>query len=109
MGPDLSRIARIRSREDLLEAIVYPSASFVRSYEPVMVLTSDGKSFSGAPVTQTSDSLTLQLNATDQKTIRLDEIVETTAATVSIMPAGLDQQLSSQEFADLLEFLMSRK
>jgi hypothetical protein len=29
--------------------------------------------------------------------------------TVSIMPAGLDQQLTRQELADLLAFLRSRK
>ena len=35
VGPDLTRIGQIRTERDLLEAIVFPSASFVRSYEPV--------------------------------------------------------------------------
>src|SRR5206468_9741895 len=33
VGPDLTTIGQIRTERDLLEAIVYPSASFVRSYE----------------------------------------------------------------------------
>ncbi len=41
VGPDLTRIGGIRTERDLLEAIVFPSASFVRSYEPVRVLTTD--------------------------------------------------------------------
>ena len=38
-GPDLTKIGAIRTPRDLLEAIVFPSASFVRSYEPVLVKT----------------------------------------------------------------------
>jgi hypothetical protein len=32
VGPDLTRVGQVRSERDLLEAVVYPSASFVRSY-----------------------------------------------------------------------------
>ena len=42
MGPDLTSIGQIRSDRDLLEAVVYPSASFVRSYEPMIVVTKSG-------------------------------------------------------------------
>ena len=34
LGPDLTRIGTVRSEMDLLESIIFPSASFVRSYEP---------------------------------------------------------------------------
>jgi len=37
----------VRNERDLLEAIVYPSASFVRSYEPMIVATKAGEEFSG--------------------------------------------------------------
>jgi hypothetical protein len=33
VGPDLTSVGQIRTERDLLEAVVYPSASFVRSYE----------------------------------------------------------------------------
>jgi len=33
LGPDLTSVGTIRTERDLLESIVYPSASFVRSYE----------------------------------------------------------------------------
>ncbi len=42
-GPDLTKIGRIRNDRDLLEAILYPSLSFVRSYEPVILVTTDGR------------------------------------------------------------------
>ena len=43
VGPDLTKIGSIRSERDLLEAIVFPSASLVRSFEPIAVAMSDGK------------------------------------------------------------------
>lgn len=46
-GPDLSRIGSVRTERDLLEAILFPSASFVRSYEPMIVETHAGEEFSG--------------------------------------------------------------
>ena len=42
-GPDLTSIQRDRSTHDLLEAIVYPSASFVREYETYKVKTASGE------------------------------------------------------------------
>src|SRR5262249_17968398 len=47
VGPDLTRIGRIRTESDLLESIVLPSASFVRSYEPVSVRTVAGITHNG--------------------------------------------------------------
>ena len=35
-----------------------------------------------------------------------DEIDERVVSKISIMPAGLDKQLSKQEIADLLEFML---
>src|SRR6185437_1817898 len=47
VGPDLTRIGQVRTERDLLEAIVYPSASFVRSFEPVLVSTKSGDDYNG--------------------------------------------------------------
>jgi putative heme-binding domain-containing protein len=35
VGPDLTRIGAVRAKRDLLEAIAFPSASFVRAPETV--------------------------------------------------------------------------
>jgi putative heme-binding domain-containing protein len=109
VGPDLSRIGRTRSRRDLLEAIIYPSASFVRSYEPVNVVTADGRQWTGTIRDQSSTELKLQLNATEIKMIRSDDIETMLPGKVSIMPSGLEKQLTNDELADLLAFLESRK
>jgi len=109
IGPDLSRIGATRSRRDLLEAIVYPSASFVRSYEPINVLTTDGRQVSGTIQDQSAKTLVLRRNATETVTIAAEDIDEMLPGSVSIMPDGMEKQLSKQEMADLLAFLMSRR
>lgn len=108
IGPDLTKIGGIRSEKDLLEAIVFPSASFVRSYEPVKVETKSGKSYNGILVSEVIN-VTLRVSATEEVRIDRKDIDELKPGTVSIMPAGLDQQLTKQELADLVAFLRSLK
>jgi putative membrane-bound dehydrogenase-like protein len=109
IGPDLTKVGATRSDRDLLEAIVYPSLSFVRSYEPVVVATKDGRTLSGLVRKDSSDELILNVAANQDVRVARDEIEEIRPGTVSLMPAGLDAQISRQELADLVAFLRSRK
>jgi putative membrane-bound dehydrogenase-like protein len=105
IGPDLTKVGQVRSERELLEAIVYPSASLIRSYEPVLVATSDGKLTNGLLRNETSDEIVLVTGANQEAKILRADIEEIRPGTVSVMPAGLDQQLGSQELADLVAFL----
>ncbi len=104
IGPDLTRIGQIRQRKDLLEAIVFPSASFVRSYEPVVVVTAD-ESHNGIVLEESGTHLLLALDADNQVRIARAEVEEIRPGTVSVMPSGLDDQITRDELADLLAFL----
>jgi putative membrane-bound dehydrogenase-like protein len=108
-GPDLTRIGSIRTERDLLESIVFPSLSFVRSYEPVNVATLDGRQFNGILKKDAPDEVILVLAADKEERIARDNIETLKPSTVSIMPAGLDQQLSKQDLADLVAFLRAAK
>ncbi|MDW8242740.1 MAG: c-type cytochrome [Thermogemmata sp.] len=105
IGPDLTRIGTIRSERDLLEAIVFPSASFVRSYEPVRIVTTDERVFNGLIARETPEEIILTVAADKQERLPRRDIASMTPGTISLMPAGLDQQLTRQELADLLAFL----
>jgi len=109
VGPDLTRIGGIRTPRDLLEAIVLPSASFVRSYEPVVVLTTDGRVFTGILREEHAAELMLQTSATATERIPRDLVESIEAGTVSIMPHGYGTLLSPQELADLVAFLAGAK
>ncbi len=105
VGPDLTKVGQVRAERDLLEAIVYPSASFIRSYEPVVVATADGKVLNGLLKNETSDEILLVTGANQEARVARADIEEIRPSTVSVMPAGLDQQLTNQELADLVAFL----
>ncbi len=109
IGPDLTKIGGIRTETDLLEAIVFPSASFVRSYEPVQVTTLDGRTFNGILKADAPAEVVLTLSATEEVRIARKDIDAMKPGTVSVMPAGLDQQLTPQDLADLIAFLKDRK
>jgi putative membrane-bound dehydrogenase-like protein len=109
LGPDLTRIGQIRTERDLLEAIVYPSASFVRSYEPIVVLTKNGDQFSGVIRKDAPDEVVLASGPDAEARISRTEIAEMRPGTISIMPEGLEQQLSRQELSDLLAFLKATR
>ena len=109
LGPDLTRIGGIRSERDLLEAIVFPNASFVRSYEPVHVTTHDGRVFNGILKKDAPDEVILAVSATEDVRLARGDIDEVKPGAVSVMPSGLDQQLTKQELADLVAFLKASK
>jgi putative heme-binding domain-containing protein len=109
VGPDLTSIGQVRTERDLLESIVYPSASFVRSYEPYFVSTKSGDSYIGVLKKDAPDEVILATGPGTEARINREDMVEMRPGTISIMPAGLEQQLSKQELADLVAFLKSTK
>ena len=109
IGPDLTSVGKIRTERDLLESIVYPSASFVRSYEPLLIRTTDGHVINGLVRQETSDAFVLATGPKEEVRVAKDDIEEMRPGTVSIMPAGLDKQLTPQQLADLVAFLKSCK
>jgi putative membrane-bound dehydrogenase-like protein len=105
VGPDLTKIGEIRTERDLLESLLFPSASLVRSYEPVVVVRHSGEHHSGILKKDAADEVILSTNATEEVRIPREEIEDLAPGTVSIMPAGLEKLLTPQEIADLLAFL----
>lgn len=109
VGPDLTTIGQVRTERDLLESIVYPSASFVRSFEPYIVKTRSDDEYSGVLRKDAPDEVVLVTGPTAEVHIARADILDLRPGTVSLMPAGLEQQLSRQELSDLVAFLKATK
>lgn len=105
LGPDLTRIGAIRSERDLLEAIVFPSASLARYHETVRVLTKHGTVVAGLLVKETVDQIFLASAEGVVQPVRVGEIQEARYSNVSLMPEGLDRLLTPEEIADLVRYL----
>jgi putative membrane-bound dehydrogenase-like protein len=107
VGPDLTRIGAVRTPRDLLEAILFPSASFARGYEPVAVATVDGQVYTGVVSRETGDSLHLVAPDRSELSIPRAKIEAIEPGRTSVMPQGLDANLSNAELADLIAFVGS--
>jgi putative heme-binding domain-containing protein len=109
IGPDLTRIGEVRTERDLLESIVFPSASFARGYEPVSVTLKDGGSVNGVLRSESSeDVLIVSADGRETRVLRRD-IGTLQPGTMSLMPQGLDQQMTPGELSDLIAFLKATR
>ena len=109
LGPDLTWIGAIRSERDLLEAIVFPSASIARYHEVVNIVTNDGKVVSGLLIKETVDKMHLSSAEGVVQSVPYREIDEASYSDVSLMPDGIDKTLKPVEIADLVAYLKASK
>jgi len=107
VGPDLGKIGAIRSGRDLLESIVFPSASFARGFEPYVVETKAGKTHTGILARESTDAIYLLTTERVEIRIGRDEMETFLPGRVSIMPQGLETGLTPRELQDLLAYLQS--
>lgn len=109
IGPDLSTIGGIRHERDLLESILFPSATLARDYETQTVETADGQSVTGLVRSHSAEGLVLVDLAGQETNLPHDRIVARTTLATSLMPPGLDLTMSPQELCDLVAWLASLK
>ena len=106
-GPDLSKIGQIRTKQDLLESILFPSVSLARDFEPYLIETTDGQTLLGVIQSETSDTVYLLDATAVAKPIPRSSIKTIQPGPVSLMPQGLDQTMTKQELIDLVAYLDS--
>ncbi|MFM7974759.1 MAG: hypothetical protein ACKO8U_06760, partial [Pirellula sp.] len=90
VGPVLSKIGQSRSKQDLLEAILFPSARLEQAYRSTKVQLQDGEVVQGLVVSESPKELVLQVSADKRRSIELTDIEAREPSNVSIMPAGLE-------------------
>ncbi len=107
IGPALTEIGSKLGREALIESILDPSAGISFGFEANQVELKSGDEAYGLVVSETGDELVMK----DLKGIvaryKKTEVAKRQQLKTSIMPTGLQQTMSAQEFVDLVEFLSS--
>ncbi len=109
VGPELTRIGASRTPDALLEAILFPSARQEQSYQGSRVLTIDGQVYNGLIKHRTPETIELQVTAERLVVIPSEEIELLEPSDISVMPAGLAEQLTIEELSDLMALLQSAK
>ena len=107
VGPDISD-TRNRSRDALLYDILDPNRRVDPQFSEYIVLTLDGRSYSGLLVSESEQQIVLRQPEGKEQAIARSEIEELQVTSRSLMPVGIEKDVSVRQMADLLEFLKAR-
>jgi putative heme-binding domain-containing protein len=104
VGPNLGTV-RNHPESELLGDIIMPSKRIEEGYETYVVDLTSGETLDGIMSAQTSATITLRQEQKREVTIPRQDIRNMYASKVSMMPDGLEKQISIEQMADLLAFL----
>jgi putative heme-binding domain-containing protein len=107
VGPDLSTIGKLRSREDLLVSLLEPSRRIEPRYASYVVATVDDALFTGLLVSRDEKRFVLRTGEGSEIVVAARDVEELRPSRASLMPEGKLADLSAQEAADLIEYLAS--
>lgn len=107
VGPHLENIGNTLTREQLLEALIEPSARLAPGYGSVALTLKDGQKVNGILEEETEEGLTLRTNAAEPLEIPTARI-EKRENMPSAMPA-MGKLITKRELRDLIEYLAGLK
>ncbi|MEY2429872.1 MAG: hypothetical protein QOJ40_2757, partial [Verrucomicrobiota bacterium] len=106
VGPNLGALTD-KTPADFLTAILDPNAAVEPRFVAYNIETHDGRSLTGVVNAETATTLTLvQAGGTQEKILRSD-LAEIRASGLSLMPEGLEQNMTPQDLANLIAYLNS--
>lgn len=108
-GPNLEGVGDKFTRPQLIQQILDPSAEIKPGFEQVKVLTESGHVVTGR-LERANRLIHRIITAEGQQVdVKTSEIVESKTSNESMMPDGLEQLLTAEQFADLIAYLQSLK
>jgi putative heme-binding domain-containing protein len=87
--------------------VLDPNRELNPAYANYIAITHDGRSITGMITAETATSLTLSRGEGQSDTVLRANIDEMINTGLSLMPEGMEQQLSKQDMADVIEYLMT--
>jgi putative heme-binding domain-containing protein len=109
VGPALSEIGAKLGKDALYESILDPSAGIAFGYENWQITLKSGDDLNGIIVSDTADQIFLKDAKAIAIHIKKSDITSRRQLKLSLMPAGLQQTMSTQDLVDLVEYLSSLK
>ncbi len=104
VGPEITRNGR-GNFEQLIVSVFDPSLVIGEAYQSVTVLTEDGRAISGLVTERSAQRIVLKVQGGKTEVIPTDEVQELRQNAQSLMPEGLEEQMTRQEMADLFALL----
>ncbi|HEX8356323.1 MAG TPA: c-type cytochrome, partial [Segetibacter sp.] len=108
-GPTLTEIGSKYPKDGLLTNIVYPSEGIAFNNEGYELKLKDGSTLTGIIASKTETDIVLKYPGGTKQNLKTSDVKTTKQLKVSMMPEGLHESMSSQDLADLLEYLSGLK
>jgi putative heme-binding domain-containing protein len=104
IGPNLAS-SPSRDPSALLNNILDPNQFVLPSFQQYTVVDGSGRTYSGLLASQSATSVTLRKEKAETVTILRGDIEELVCSGKSLMPEGLEKELSHQSVADLIAWI----
>ncbi len=104
VGPDISD-TRARAADALLYDILDPNRRVDPQFSEYVIVTTDGRLLNGLLVSETPQTITLRQAEGRESSLNRSEVEELRATNRSLMPEGIEKDVTIAQMADILAFL----
>ena len=108
-GPYLGQIGGIMDAERIAMSILRPNEEISQGFKTVSITTKKGDGYVGFVTNRLSDRIEMRDIAGKVTTLKPSDIASETLLPISMMPAGLANGMSLEDFASLVHFLADQK
>lgn len=108
-GPFMGQVGAILTPDQIAESILKPNASISQGFATVMIETKAGKFVTGFITAETADQIEMRDIASQVHIIKTKDVKKKAELETSMMPPGLANSLSLDEFAALVAYLAAQK
>lgn len=109
VGPELTGVAGTRDPKFIIESILEPSKVIASGYEPILLITTDGRYVTGVVRREDATVIEVADSQAEVHKVPKSEIRERSPQKTSLMPGNFGEILTVQEFHDVLAFLLTQK
>lgn len=104
VGPDMVSF-KAAGKESHLKNILDPNAEVAPQYVAYTVTLKDDEVLVGMIASEGSEDVTLRMSGGIERTLKRTEVKGMAGLGTSLMPVGLEAQITVEEMADLLEYI----
>jgi len=107
VGPDLSNIGNKLTREQIVQAMVEPSARLSPGYGTVKVTLKDGQTITGTLMEESKDELIIKTSDAEPVEVNVTRIAKRENQASAMPPMGT--LMTKREIRNMVEFLANQK
>lgn len=104
VAPNLESVSN-KSEADLLIAILDPNRESQPNFNSYTILTTRGRSYSGIIASESASAITLRRAEAREDVVLRSNVEEMLSSGKSLMPEGLEKELSFSDLADVIAFV----